>query len=149
MDGTPGCETEAPKRNYRQKAGDNMCMAGGEWLWCWCSDHQHNKPCNSWLAEHRCTAGRAEGDKHNTFWFSRVNETKKTPKPKGAHSRINPLGKRLGSLQDNRRKPSTENISHLHHESIRSQLPKTKNTKQARAFPTGREDTTVCKSKTA
>lgn len=125
---------------------DNKCMAGGEWLWCGCSEHQHNKPCNSWLAGHRCTAGRAEGDKHNTFWFGRVNETKKK---KGAYSRINPLGERLGSLHDNRRKPSTENISHLPHESIRSQLSKTKNTNQTRACPTGREDMTLCKSKTA
>lgn len=147
--GHQGVRQRHPRGITDRRQETTCAWAGGEWLWCWCSDHQHNKPCNSWLAEHRCRAGRAEGDKHNTFWFSRVNETKKTPKPKGAHSRINPLGKRLGSLQDNRRKPSTENISHLHHESIRSQLPKTKNTKQARAFPTGREDTTVCKSKTA
>lgn len=104
-DGTPGSETKAPNRNSRKDQQiqvctdsitqvafrgmghqgvrqrhptgitDNMCMAGGEWLWG--SEHQHNKPCNSWLAGHRCTAGRAEGDKHNTFWFGRVNRTKK------------------------------------------------------------------------
>lgn len=64
-------------------------------------------------------------------------------KKKGAYSRVNPLGERLASPHDKRRKASTENISHVHHESIRAQLPKTKNTSQTRAFPTGREDTTL------
>lgn len=142
-----GWDTRVWDKCTRQEleAGDNMCMAGGEWLWCWCSEHQHNKPCNSWLAGHRCTAGRAEGDKHNTFFFL----AEKTKQKKRTYSRINPLGERLGSLHYNRRKLRTENISHLHYKSIRSQLLKNKNTKQTRAFPTGREDTTVCKRKPA
>lgn len=62
---------------------------------------------------------------------------------------MNPLGERLGSLDDSRRKASTENISHVHHENIRSLLPKAKDTKQARAFPTGREGTDSMQKQTS
>lgn len=51
--------------------GYNVGMAEGEQLQRLCLEHEHHKPCNFWLAGHRCTARRAEEDKHKTVFLHR------------------------------------------------------------------------------
>lgn len=48
--------------------GYNVGMAEGEQLQRLCLEQEHHKPCNFWLAGHRCTARRAEEDKHKTVF---------------------------------------------------------------------------------